>query len=71
MLVGKCSCELSGRKLDRKIKKSETPGKPRDPQFYGPLVEAPIFVLKQNCHLDRSGEICGLFKPRALPPIKV
>jgi hypothetical protein len=39
MLVGRCSWELSGRKLQRKIKKSQTRGKPRDLQFCGPSLE--------------------------------
>jgi hypothetical protein len=55
MLVGRCSWELSGRKLYRKIKKSQTPGKPRDLQFRGPLLETRNTMLKQNCHLACPG----------------
>ena len=39
MLPGGCPWELSGRKLQRKLKRSQTPGKPRDLQFRGPFLE--------------------------------
>jgi hypothetical protein len=35
--------------------------KPRDLQFRGPFMETQNSILKQNCHLDRSGETCGFF----------
>jgi hypothetical protein len=40
MLIGRCSWELSGRKLQRKIKKSQTLSSAQDDVFVG--------VLKKN-----------------------
>jgi hypothetical protein len=63
MLVGRCSRELSGRKLQLKIKshklraKPTCPGVPwRDLQFRGPLLETRDTTLKQNCHLESHGQ---------------
>jgi hypothetical protein len=72
MLVGRCSFELSGRKLQRKIKKSQTPSVPGFPT--SPLSSATTYVvlLKENhmqlteaATLDRkSGGAEGSAVPR-------
>jgi hypothetical protein len=54
MLVGRCSREFSGRKLQRKIKSHKLRAKPKDLHFRGPFVEARSLRFTQNCHLDRS-----------------
>ena len=39
MLPGRCSLELSDRKLQPKVKSHKLRAKPRDLQFSGPFVE--------------------------------
>ena len=71
MLVGRCSWELSGRKLRRKIKKVTNPNRTRisyftaltGDHFHGTAILS--FVIPTGA--QRSGGICGAPSPRPDP----